>query len=286
MSPRAPLPEPLPLGPDSVLGRLASDWRMGLTGLSAGILQLMHPGLGAGVVDHSAFFTEPMDRIVRSVPRIVASIIAPDGAARARQIRDYHRDIKGFDHNGDRYHALDPSTYWWAHATFTWGFLKAADRFHHHPPRGAERHRYYAESVEWYRRYELSTRPVPPDLRSFELEFDRICRHELELTPAAERALDMALHEPFELPNLPWPVRRVLALPATPLARLTAIGGLPAVVRRRFDIPWTWADRRAYAGIVVAARNGGRLLPDRLTTPAHVLLLRRAGAATQLASAS
>lgn len=274
------------LGPKSVLGRLATDWRMGLTGLSAGVLQLMHPGLGAGVVQHSAFFSEPFDRIARSVPRIVASIVAPDSEARARQIRDYHRDIKGHDDEGRRYHALDPSTYWWAHATFTWGFLKAADRFHHHPPRGPVRDQYYAESVEWYRRYALSMRPVPTDLPAFEREFDRICRTELELTPAAERAVDIALHQRFEVPNLPAPVARLVSVPTTPLARLLTIGGLPTVVRRRFDIPWSDGDRRAYGAVVLAIRNGGRFLPERLTTPAHVAMLKRVGSTTELASVS
>lgn len=274
------------LGPRSVLGRLATDWRMGLTGLSAGLLQLMHPGLGAGVADHSAFFTEPIERIARSVPRIVASIVAPDGAARAREIRDYHRNIKGHDHRGRRYHALDPATYWWAHATFTWGFLKAADRFHHRPPRGPARDRYYAESVAWYRRYQLSTRPVPPDLASFDAEFERICAEELELTPAAARAVDLALHGRLEAPMLPAAVARVLAVPAGQATRLLTLGGLPATVRRRFDIPWTPADRRTFGALVVAVRNGGRLLPDRLTTPAHVAVLRRVGARTELASVS
>jgi uncharacterized protein (DUF2236 family) len=278
--------EAIELGPRSVLGRLATDWRMGLTGLSAGLLQLMHPGLGAGVAQHSAFFTEPFDRIARSVPRIVASIVAPDSAARAREIRDYHRDIKGHDDHGRRYHALDPDTYWWAHATFTWGFLKAADRFHHAPPRGEVRDRYYAESVEWYRRYQLSMRPVPADLRSFELEFDRVCATELELTPAAARAVDIALHGRFEAPNVPAVVAKLVAIPATPMARLLSIGGLPTIVRRRFDIPWTAADRRSYAAVVLAIRNGGRLLPERLTTPAHVAMLKRVGATTELASAS
>lgn len=269
-----------------VLGRLATDWRMGLTGLSAGLLQLMHPGLGAGVVEHSAFFTEPFDRIARSVPRIVASIVAPDGPERARRIRDYHRTIKGHDEQGRRYHALDPGTYWWAHATFTWGFLEAADRFHHRPPRGEERERYYAESVEWYRRYQLSMRPVPPDLRSFQREFDRICAVELELTPAAARAVDLALHGRFEPPMVPAIVSRIASVPATPLARLLSIGGLPAVVRHRFDIPWSAADRRAYGALVLAIRNAGRFLPDQLTTPVHVAMLKRVGATTQLASAS
>lgn len=259
---------------------------MGMTGLSAGLLQLMHPGLGAGVIDHSAFFTEPFERIVRSVPRIVASIVAPDGEARAREIRDYHRHIKGLDDEGRRYHALDPATYWWAHATFTWAFLKANDRFHPRPLRGPDRDRYYAESVEWYRRYGLSTRPVPPSLDAFEAEFRRTCAEDLELTPAAARAIDIARHERFEVPLLPAPVRQLLAVPVTPLARILALGGLPSLVRHRFDIPWTAADRRAYAAAVVATRSLSRVVPDRLVNPVNVLLLKRTGAATQLRSAA
>jgi uncharacterized protein (DUF2236 family) len=146
------------------------------------------------------------------------------------------------------------------------------------------RDRYYDESVEWYRRYQLSMRPVPADLRAFQREFDRICATELELTPAAARAVDLALHHRFEPAGVPSVVSRLVAVPATPLARLLTIGGLPTIVRRRFDIPWPAADRRAYAAIVLAIRNGGRFLPEQVTTPVHVAMLKRVGARTQLSS--
>ena len=131
-----------PLGPESLLWRIAGDWRSGLSGLSAGILQLMYPHLGRGVEDHSAFFAEPWDRINRSVPQIWATIFAAGRRpARASHIRDLHRDIKGTDAAGERYHALDPDTFWWAHATFTWEMFETADRWDHRtlvvPPPGA-----------------------------------------------------------------------------------------------------------------------------------------------------
>jgi uncharacterized protein (DUF2236 family) len=62
------------LRPGSMLWRWAGDRRIGLTGLSAGILQLMHPAIGAGVVEHSAFFTDPWDRILRSIPEIIGKV--------------------------------------------------------------------------------------------------------------------------------------------------------------------------------------------------------------------
>jgi len=52
-------PRRIPLGPNSVLGRLANDPRIGFTGFSLGVLQLMHPAVSAGVIDHSDFFNDP-----------------------------------------------------------------------------------------------------------------------------------------------------------------------------------------------------------------------------------
>jgi uncharacterized protein (DUF2236 family) len=273
---------PLQLGPRSVLGRLANDPRIGFTGFSLGVLQLMHPAVSAGVIDHSDFFNDPFDRIFRSLPRIIASITAPDSEARAVRIRDYHRDIKGTDPQGERYHALDPDVFWWTHMTFVWGFLKAADRFHHRPPRGSERELYYAESVEWWRRYGLSMRPVAPNLSEFHDQFDEICRRDLEWTLAAERA--MAVNR-LEIPMVPVFASRLASLPGTPLARLMLVGGIPKVVRDRFDIPWSWSQQQAYRAVARGVRNAGRAVPDGVAQFTNALMLKRLGAATQLASA-
>ena len=71
--------------------------------------------LGAGVTDHSDFFEDPFDRIFRSIPPIWASIFAEDdeqGDRVGRMIRGFHPDIKGSDHTGERYPALDPDVFW------------------------------------------------------------------------------------------------------------------------------------------------------------------------------
>ena len=157
---------------DDLLWYWATDWRLGLSGLSNGILQLMHPGLGAGVAEHSDFFDEPWARIMRSVGPIVASI-RDDGTARA--IKEMHRDIKGSDAHGDRYHALDPETFWWAHITLYRAVEQAARRFSAGGLSDAQRDEMYAGGMSWYRRYGVSERrgaadpscvhrTVPPDL--------------------------------------------------------------------------------------------------------------------------
>lgn len=260
-----------PLDRRSILRRIAGDWRSGLSGLSAGILQLMYPHLGRGVEEHSAFFTEPWDRIYRSVPQIWATILADDADARGRSIRDQHAGIKGTDRHGDRYHALDPETFWWAHATFTWEMFETVDRWDHASLRGARREQLYQETVTWYRRYGVSDRVVPADEAAFRQRFDDICRNELELTPSAERAVDMALHATVTQPGRP----AVVTAAMTPVMRTIAIGGLPAVVRSRFGIPWSLTDEARLAAVVLTVRNAGMVIPHALTRDPYLRSIRR-----------
>jgi uncharacterized protein (DUF2236 family) len=256
-------PEPIDLGPGTLLWRWAGDHRLSFSGLATGILQLMHPGLGAGVAQHSAFFTEPWDRIERSMPEILGVIYdGPDAEATGRRVRDHHRRIKGIDEQGRRYNALAPATFWWAHATFQFAVEQVADRFDARRLAPEERERLYREGVEWYRRYGVSMRPVPEDRAAWGVAWDRCCDEVLELTPAAERAIDMALHDKIsDLPGLPgWsaPIQREVL---TPVLKLTAIGGLPSSVRRRFDIPWSAREAAELKVFELWVRESWRWMP-------------------------
>lgn len=255
-----------PLHRGSLLWRIATDWRSGLPGFSAGLMQLMWPHLGQGVEDHSAFFTEPFDRIRRSVPQIWATILDDDAEEKGRAIRDLHRDIKGVDRHGERYHALDPETFWWAHATFTWEMFETTRRWNHRGLARRRKERLYQETVTWYRRYGVSDRIVPVDYRSFSRRFDEICRHELEMTPTASRAIDMALNDRIEAPpDIPAALSEITSIGMTPIMRAIAIGGLPPIVRTRFDIPFPPADQAVLAAVTVAVRNLGQVIPAGVT---------------------
>lgn len=236
-------------------------------------MQLMYPHLGLGVQEHSAFFTEPWDRINRSVPQIWDTILADDAELEGRRIRDLHQGIKGTDEHGERYHALDPATFWWAHATFTWEMFETADRWDHRELSARHREQLYQESVTWYRRYGLSDRVVPHDYTAFRQRFDEICRYELELTPTAERALGMALNASVSPPGMPDAVASVMV----PVMRLMTIGGLPRIVRRRFDIPWSKADQAGLVAVMATVRNAGAVIPRQITTPRYLASIERMG---------
>ena len=275
------MPAMAPLGRSSLLWRYAGDWRSMLPGISTGLLQLMDPALGAGVTEQSAIFTEPFERIYRSVPQIWAVIFEPEGGGRGRSIRDIHRSFKGVDADGRRYHALDPDTFWWAHATFTWDIFRSVDLFHPGRLSAADREQLYAETVTWYSRYGMSMRPVPATHDAFVAEFRRLCVERLERTPAVARALELAASGSAALP-IDVPVIGSLAGPVfTPGARNLAFGCLPRVVRERFDIPWSATDRLAFTAFATAVRNGFRFVPYPINAWTFQTAQRAVGARTR-----
>ena len=257
------------LGPSSLLWRYAGDRRIAFMGGTIGLLQLMHPAIGAGVLEHSEFFDDPYGRVFRSLPRILAVVYAgPRAEATGHEVRSFHRDIKGVDAAGRRYHALDPETFWWAHATFQFMAEQVVDRFDHRRLTRGKREQLYREGVEWYRRYGVSDRCVPTTRAQFGETWDRYCDEVLEMNPAVEWVLDTILRA-RRPPSLPRPlhwvepivavklVRRTLFVPV----RLSAIGGVPHSVRRRFDIPWSRADQAALSALELTVKTAWPALP-------------------------
>ncbi|MFV8311058.1 oxygenase MpaB family protein [Mycobacteroides chelonae] len=152
---------PQPLGPDSLTWKYFADLRTGLLGVWIGSIQNMYPELGAGVEDHSILLREPLQRVTRSVFPIMGVVYDGDRAAdTGRQIRGYHSTIKGVDSKGRRYHALNPETFYWAHATFFMLIINTAEYFCGGLTE-AEKRQLFAEHVQWYRMYGMSMRPVP-----------------------------------------------------------------------------------------------------------------------------
>ena len=165
-TPAPPASEPVPqlLGPDSVTWKFFGGWHGMLIGLWSGSMQNMHPKLGAAVWEHSDFFGERWERLMRSLYPIIGVVF--DGTEdTGREVRDYHREIKGAMPDGSRYHALDPDVFYWAHATFWYGNIRCAEVFG--PPiTEADKRQLFEESRTWYAMYGVSTRPSRIPTRS------------------------------------------------------------------------------------------------------------------------
>ena len=166
-------------------------------------------------------------------------------------VRDFHESIKGELPGGDRYHALQPETFWWAHATFQRMVDRLALYWDRHRLTDEQSEQLYAEGCEWYRRYGMSGNIVPPDRAAFEREVERYCREVLVPNPASDYLIEFinrrSIPDMSASPDYPthprlrpltnallptMPVRMALAPPM----RLVIFGGLPAFVRDRFGI--------------------------------------------------
>ncbi|MQA07663.1 MAG: DUF2236 domain-containing protein [Pseudonocardiaceae bacterium] len=250
-------------GPGSLHWRFAGDNGIYVMLVRAGLLQLMLPDLGRGVQDHSDFFNEPWERVFRSVPQIQGVTFDwPNGPGTAKTIREYHTSIKGAHPDGSRYHALDPETYYWAHATIFDAALQFTDQF-----LGALTERdkeiFYAESRDVFRAYGVSERVMPADYAGFREYFDGVCAERLELTPTAKALVDMGAEPPERFPLVPDPVYKVLRKPSGKVLWWLAVGTLPPVVRDKIGASWTDRDERWYGRMRLAVRRLWPILPKK-----------------------
>lgn len=236
---------PVPLGPESLTWKYFGDWRGMLQGIWAGSMQNMHPGLGAGVEEHSTFFEERWQRLYRSLYPIGGVVFDGDRAEEtARQVRGYHEQIKGVDSKGRRYHALDPETFYWAHATFFMGTVLTADHFMGGLTE-AQKRQLFDEHIQWYRLYGMSMKPVPDTWEDFQTYWMRMCTDVLEDNKATRDVLDLSrLGPPPYASWIPAPVWSVLR---TPVARgfvWLTIGLYEQPVRELLGYRWTRRDER------------------------------------------
>ncbi|MEU0543956.1 oxygenase MpaB family protein [Nocardia sp. NPDC005978] len=250
------------LGLDTLLWRYLGDQRIFLVAAPFGLMELMHPAVAAGVTDHSDFFGDPWDRVLRSIPEIIGTVYDPADAGTGARVRDYHRDIRGTDVHGKRYHALHPETYFWTHATMVQAVIAVADVF----DRGlsdAEREQMYQQTKTWYRRYGLSDRPLPEDYAAFAQYFEDISANVLENTAEARWLLDrVRFTSSLRLPYLPPPVERLLRPLIMNEFRVLIAGLLPESSRRTLGLRYNAADRLHFRALTTALRTAWPLLPE------------------------
>ncbi|WP_372665314.1 oxygenase MpaB family protein [Amycolatopsis kentuckyensis] len=260
---------PQPLGPDSLTWKYFGDWRGLLIALWAGSMQNMHPGLGAGVEQHSRFFEERWQRLFRSLYPIGGVVYdGPRAHATALEIRGYHDRIKGVDAQGRRYHALDPDTYYWAHSTFFVSTILIADHFMGGIGE-AEKRRLFDEHVTWWRMYGMTMRPVPGSWEDFQRYWKHMCAEVLEDNKATRDVLDLrGIAKP---PFLPW-LPDVLWRPASALVaknfRWLTIGLYDREIRDLLGFRWSERDARRHRRVGKLINAGFKLVPhDRRYHP-------------------
>lgn len=234
-----------PLDEDSLLWRYGADSRLQLMRGYTGILQNMHPSIGQALLDHSKFFEEPFARLERSTPQIIESMYTPTDEL-SKKIRDYHVNIRGKLRDGQRYHSLNPDTYWWAHATFVYRVIRTQDLFGT-PFTREEREQIVQEGVTWWEKYGVSNRPVFDTYQELVDYIAEMTETVLERNDTVDFALRTARVEPIKAPDgVSERVWKIIWKPIMRSMIWLTIGTLEQSQRDILQVPWTKKDQKRF----------------------------------------
>jgi len=200
----------------SVIRRVHGDvTSMMVGGVTALLLQMLHPAALAGIWDHSSFRDDMLGRLRRTA-RFIAVTTFGDRAAAGQaiaRVREVHEKVRGVLPDGTPYSATDPRLLAWVHVTEATSFLDAWIRYGEPAMSQADQDRYFAEFADIARA--LGADPVPrtrTEADGLLVQF----RPELVADERTRAVADKVLHQPSPSP-LMAPVQQLLMRAAVDL---------------------------------------------------------------------
>jgi uncharacterized protein (DUF2236 family) len=243
-------------GPDSEAWRMDREAMLLLgAGPRALLLQLAHPGVAAGVDEHSDFRTDPWKRLDGTLRSYLRIIYGSTAAARAeiRRLNGLHRSI-----TGQGYDARDPALSLWVHATLVDSTIVVNDAWA--GPLSRDRAaRFYDETKPIARAFGVPEALLPADLAAFEgyLDGQLAADGPVEVGPVARELAESILHPP-----LPGVLARIGLDPRLYDWTLwPSIGLLPPSIREAYGFRWGPLEQAVSAWLVTGWRTWNPLLP-------------------------
>ena len=135
-------------GPGSVIWRVHGDVvTMMVGGMSALLLQMLHPAVLGGVWDHSNFREDMLGRLRRTARFISLTTYASREEAEATmaRVRTVHAQVSGTLPDGTNYSADDPQLLAWVHVSEALSFLNARIRYAEPGMPHVDQDRYFEE---------------------------------------------------------------------------------------------------------------------------------------------
>jgi uncharacterized protein (DUF2236 family) len=196
-------------------------------GISALLLQMLHPKALAGVWDHSDFRSDMSGRLRRTAQFLSGTTYGSRAEADAliARVRAIHDRVHGVLPDGTPYSANDPELLTFVHIAGTWSFLNSWQRYRAPLP-WAERDAYYRETALVARK--LGAEDVPETEAEVEA-YLRAVRPELKADARTAAVREALLGAPAPSRGLE-PMRRLVMGAGTALLPPWAarLHGLPA----------------------------------------------------------
>jgi len=145
----SPAGDPGLIGPGSISWEVHSDMSaIGIAGVAAIVLEILHPSVMAGVHDRSNYRTKPFERARNTAGYVFATTFGSTEAAEAliARVRRMHERVEGMRPDGTPYRAMDPTLIGWVHTCIPWAVMRTFERYNR-PLSPHERDRYLAEQA-------------------------------------------------------------------------------------------------------------------------------------------
>jgi uncharacterized protein (DUF2236 family) len=265
-------PGPRWFEPGSPITRVHGDASMFVGGISALLLQTLHPAAMRAVSEHSGYRGDMWGRLERTSRFLAVTTFghAEDAQRAVDAVRSIHERVTGTMDDGTPYAASDPHLLAWVHVAEVHSFLRAHTVYGRDPLDREERDTYIAQAAEVARRLGV----LDPPTTEAELEAALAAfRPELRGTPEAREAVGYLLVRP------PLPVAARL-----PYAVLVAagIGLMPRWTRWPLRLPWLPVSERTVVRALGSVATG--TIRWAMTPPAA--RAERAGGAATTAQVS
>jgi uncharacterized protein (DUF2236 family) len=243
----SPPGDPGLFGPDAACWKVHSDFPSMMTGgISALLLQTLHPLALAGVWDHSTFRTDILGRLRRTATFVAGTTYGnrADALALIERVKSIHLNVTGTAPDTRAYRASDPDLLTWVHVAEVSSFLKAYLRFKDPAFSIADQDRYFAETATIARM--LGARDVPTTRAAIQ-DYLEAMRPHLQASDRTREVVRVLKHAPT-----PSPVMK----PASRILFSAGVDLLPDWAQRMLALDTFAPARRAIAnpGVKVVAR--------------------------------
>jgi uncharacterized protein (DUF2236 family) len=252
--------------PDSLLWSYLGDARVMYAAGYALVLQVAHPTVAAGVREHSNYATDPWGRLLRTLDYVyLMTYGGPQTASvTGRRLREMHKRIRGVAPDGTRYYALEPGAFAWVHGTLIDAIIAAHRRFGRSLGEN-QIDRLYREWLAVGRLIGVREGELPGDWTGFRAYYERMVDERLEDSDVVRGVLSVLSRPaappiPF-LSDLAW---RVMRLPLGRALSLATVGLLPARLRGRLGLPWSWTQELELRALGAVARSATPVMPEWL----------------------
>ncbi|MEN0616601.1 oxygenase MpaB family protein [Klebsiella indica] len=261
-----PKGEPGLFGPQSAIWQVHGDFTAMLCGgVSALLLQMLHPLALAGVWDHSRFRDDIFGRLRRTSQFISATTFGTvvDAERLIAKVKAIHLRVSGEDKDGTPYRASDPDLLTWVHVAECSSFMASHLRYKRTVVSTARQQQYYQEAAEIARR--LGARDIPVTPRQVS-DYLQDMRPQLRCDERTREVADLLLST--RLPGrLSQPVGRIMMCAGIDL--------LPSWAQEMLHLPMRPARRH---GARIAVHGIARILRASVRNGAYHCAMRRMSA--------